>query len=259
MTTLLCISPGITTLIISALPLVYLLMFILMDRRHYSQALEESLQDQIDYNRHRLSRNEKLALMKQNSQKMLTYALGLFAEFLTLSSIVTTLAFKNSRFGPRDHYVFYVLCFATGEFIGRSYISYFSACKSNFFPIVKQTWILTSLAIMLGIFLGFAAWYRFLPSVFIVFALVFAIGMCVGMLYINTILIAAEEQDFRSKVFSRGFSLIGMGLGVLLGTFLGLIVEPVFRENCVATTGLGDFCFTRSMTRWNSTLSCLTH
>ena len=229
-----------------------------MDKRHYSQALEESLEEPIDYSKHRLSCNEKLALMKQNSRNVFTYALGLFSGYLSLSSIVTTLAFKNSPFGPRDHYAFYVLCFSTGDFIGRSYISCFSACKSNFDPVVKQTWILTLLTIMLGIFLGFAAWYRFLPSVFIVFALVFASGICTGMLYINTILIAAEEQDFQSKFFSRGFSLIGFGLGVLLGTLPGLIVEPILRENCVATTGLDRFCFTRSMTGWNSTLSCLT-
>lgn len=258
MTTLACVSPETTLLIFSALPLAYLLMYAVMDKTHYSQAVEESSETLVDYTEHHLNFSEKLALMKQNGRNVFTCALGFFVEYLSLTSTVTTLAFQDSPFDPRDHYVYYVLCFTSGEFIGRSYISLFASCKSRCSLVVKQTWILAALSVVMGILLGFATWYRFLPSVVLVFLLAFAIGVSAGMLYINTILFAAEEQDFQSKMFSRGFSLTGMGIGCVLATLLGFIVEPALRENCVKLNGSDEFCFTRSMNGWNSTSSCLT-
>lgn len=260
MTTIVCVSPKTTILIVSVLPLAYFPVYAIMEKRHYCQVQEDySCNEPVNYGDHRLSCKEKLSLMKQNSRSVATYALGILFAFLTLSSVVTTLAFHNSPFNPRDHYVYYVLSFTTGEFIGRSYIGLFLACNSRFSPVVKQTWILTMILFVIGVLLGFAAWYRFFPSVLVVLALTFAGGVCTGMLYINTMLAAVEDQDVQSKVFSRGFSLIGLGFGSFMAAIFGLIIEPVLREHCLEVSISRDFCFTRSMSEWNSTASCLTH
>lgn len=252
MTTLACVSPKTTVLITSALPLAYLLSDAVMEKKHYSHKSDET------YDQH-LTCNEKLALMCQNIRGVASFSVGVFVEYLILGSIVTTLAFQNSPFGPRDHYVYYVLMVTIGEFIGRSYISMFSACMNPQYSLaVRQTWIFSGVLLILGTLLGFAAWYRFLPNVGPVLVLVLAIGILDGMLYVNTILSAAQDEDFRSKVFSRGFSMLGFAVGSLIAALLGLLVEPVLREHCIEVSSSDQFCFTRPMLGWNSSRLCVT-
>ena len=250
-----CVSPKTTVLITAALPLAYLLFYAIMEKRHYSKELYNPSGDTCE---HHLSWNEKLALMWQSLRGVVSFSVGLFVEVLVLGSMVTTLAFQNSPFDPRDHYVYYVLMVTMGAFIGRSYIGILSACNPPCSLAVKKTWILSGVQLILGTFLAFAAWYRFLPNVSLVLVLLLVVGVLSGMLYVNTILAAAQDEDFRSKVFSRGFSLVAIGGGCLMAALLGLLVEPVFREHCLEVSSSHQFCFTRSMMEWNSTDSCVT-
>lgn len=250
-----CVSPKTTVLISSALPLAYLLSYVIMEKKNYPQEFQNSSGDSSE---HHLTCNEKMTLIFQNVCGISAFLVGVFVEYLVLGSIVTTLAFENSPFGPRDHYVYYVLMATMGELFGRSYISLFSACVNTHFSLaVKKTWIFSAVLLILGALLGFAAWYRFLPNVGLVLLLVLAIGVFDGMLYVNTILSAAQDEDFRSKVFSRGFSMIGFAVGSLIAAFLGLLVEPALREHCIEVSSSDQFCFTRPMSALNSSASCV--
>ncbi|KAJ7365164.1 battenin CLN3 protein [Desmophyllum pertusum] len=111
MTTLVCVSPKTTVLITAALPLAYLLFYAIMEKRHYSKELYNPSGDTCE---HHLSWNEKLALMWQSLRGVVSFSVGLFVEVLVLGSMVTTLAFQNSPFDPRDHYVYYVLMVTMG-------------------------------------------------------------------------------------------------------------------------------------------------
>ena len=253
MTTVACVSPRTTVLITCVLPLAYLLSYVIMEKKHYSHKSDEACDDE------HLTCNEKLALMCQNLRGVAAFCVGAFVEYLILGSIVTTLAFQNSPFNPRDHYVYYVLMITMGEFIGRSYISMFSICTRKHSLAVRQTWIFSGAMLILGTLLGFAAWYRFLPNIGLVLVLVLAIGILNGMLYINTILSAAQDEDSRSKVFSRGFSMLGVAVGSIIAALLGLLLEPVLRGHCMEVSSSDQFCFTRPMSAWNSSDSCMTH
>lgn len=250
-----CVSPKTTVLISSALPLAYLLSYVIMEKKHYPQEFPNSSGD---LSEHHLTCNEKITLICQNLRGVVAFLVGVFVEYLVLGSIVTTLAFENSPFGPRDHYVYYVLMATMGELFGRSYISLFSACINTHFSLaVRQTWIFSTVLLILGTLLCFAAWYRFLPNVGLVLVLVLAIGVFDGMLYVNTILSAAQDDDFRSKAFSRGFSMLGFAVGSLIAALLGLLVEPALREHCIEVSSSDQFCFTRPTSTWNSSASCV--
>ena len=251
MTTVACVSTRTTVFITCALPLVYLLSYVIMEKKHYSHKSDEA------YDQH-LTCNEKIALMCQNLRGVAAFCVGVFVEYLILGSIVTTLAFQNSPFNTRDHYVYYVLMITMGEFIGRSYISMFSVCTRKYSLAVRQTWIFSGAMLILGTLLGFAAWYRFLPNIGLVLVLVLVIGILNGMLYVNTILSAAQDEDSWSKVFSRGFSMLGFAVGSIVAALLGLLLEPVLRGHCIEVSTSGEFCFTRPLSTWNSSDSCIT-
>lgn len=206
-----------------------------------------------------LTMKEKLSIARSNFTFSLVLALGLFSEYLTLQSVVTTLAFPGAPFGPRNHYVIYTLTLMIGELMARSYGLFCDSIKPGIKPYTRHTWIFTVILTAILVFLGFAAWYRFLHNVWIVLVLMFLCGLSIGALVANTFAVVGEDETVRTKTeFSRAFVQCGIGLGVSAAAFLGLRTEILLKEHCLQVSSMPDYCLTRSLDGWNATLSCLT-
>ncbi|EDO45680.1 predicted protein, partial [Nematostella vectensis] len=102
---------------------------------------------------------------------MLSVIFAWIAEYLIIQAVITTIAFTNAPFPPRDHYQYYIFVFLGGELFGRSWIPRL---------IIRRLWILALVEIAHLVFFAFAAWYRFLPSVAIPLILAFTAGVIIG-------------------------------------------------------------------------------
>lgn len=269
MTTMICVPPQTTIVIISWVPLVMIACYAVMEKRDYQREQEVTTHKNMVYSfllpetapgeGNPSSWSDKRALITQNVHLVLALFVGYFAEFLTLNGVVTTLAFPNSPFDPRDHYVYYACVFMIGECIGRSYITFLAFFNCEYRPIISRTWILSSILFSLFIFLTLSSWYRFLQSVWIVLFFCFLVGLLAGSLYLNTFLVAAASgsDDANGKAFSRAFLSVGPSAGVLFAGAVGLLLEPALRKHCLDSAQFNEFCFTRSMGGWNESTSCL--
>ena len=266
MTTLICLPPETTVLIISWMPAVIFPFYITIERRRFEPQGDMINHKGIAYNvlntekfpvEDNLSCDEKRTLIWHNLHLMLACFVGYFSEFLTLNGVVTTLAFPDSFFDQRNHFIYYACVFMIGECIGRSYISILFILNSKCTPVIARTWILSAVLLGLFIFLTLASWYRFLHSVWIVLFLIFNVGLSAGSLYLNTFLVVTGGDDVKGKAFSRAFLSLGPSAGVLMAGLVGLVLEPTLREHCLQSAKFRDFCFTRSMGGWNKSTSCL--
>lgn len=272
MTTVICLPPETTMLIICWTPLIMLAFYAVMEKRRYTSekkaasshqhvAYSPLLEENVTPEKRTTpsSWTQKRQLIVQNAHLALSFFIGYFSEFLTLNGVVTTLAFPDSPFDPRSHFVYYACVFMIGECIGRSYITILGFVHKTLTFVITRTWILSAILFALLIFLILSSWYRFIHTVWIVLLLCFLVGLLAGSLYVNTYLVASvqETDDANSKAFSRAFLSVGPSAGVLLAGFVGLVLESALRSHCIETTQFSEFCFTRSLHGWNRTTSCL--
>ena len=253
----------------SWVPLILFACYGVMEKRDYRPQQESTTHKDVAYSSlcqenspeqgNSSSWSEKRALIVQNLHLALAFFVGYFSEFLTINGVVTTLAFPNSPFDPRNHFVYYACVFMIGECIGRSYVSLLTFLNAKFTLVIARTWILSAILFSLLILLTLASWYRFLHSVWIVLLLCFSVGLLAGCLYLNTFLVvtARDSDDANGKAFSRAFLSVGPSAGVLLAGIVGLVLEPALRNHCLESSQFREFCFTRSMHGWNKTTSCL--
>ena len=271
MTTLACVSPHMTILgILFLQPFVPLLYFLMDKKRDQSSVSMTTKHKDIQYTTLErtaddeategpLTLKEKLSVARSTSPYAIVLAVGLFSEYLTLQSVVTTLAFPDAPFGPRNHYVIYTLLLMIGELMARSYGLICAGIKPGIKPYTRHTWIFALILTAILVFLAFAAWYRFLRNVWLVLVLMFLCGLCVGALAVNTYAVTGEDETVRTKTeFSRAFVQCGIGLGISAAAFLGLRTEILLKEHCLQVSSMPEYCLTRSEDGWNTTVSCFT-
>ncbi|XP_022781893.1 protein BTN1-like [Stylophora pistillata] len=280
LTTWACVSPKVTTLISAAMMFLILVCYYFIhkseEKRNCSpsddhigvpySALEtnENLcvtsdkDDEENGEEASLSWGEKIMVIRELVPHMLTLFITIFSEYLIIQAVITTLAFPSSPFKPRDHYEYYILVFTVGEVVGRSYLAVLSCIKEDWGEKVKfpYLWVLCLVQVMDLAFLALAAWYRFLPSVWIVLPLVFVSGAAVGTFYVNVVMIFRNSIQQRFKEFAMGHIELPLAGGVLTAAMLGLYIEPLLREHCMILVDNKDFCFTRTRSFDRFSSSC---
>ena len=251
-------------------------MYCIMEKKHdkYPVVTKATKHESVRYTPLNTSSDEELRVSSETKVelsvrdkvdavwKALPFALsmitGYFSSFFTLQSVVTTLAFRDAPFGPRNHYIFYTLSLMTGNLIGRTYALILVAINQDCRPYTRHTWIFSSLLAVISVFLVLGSWYRFLTSVWIVLALMFIVGMLTGLLYTNSYAMAGARETIRAKTeLSRAFIYIGFTVGILAAALLGMRTEPLLREHCMEITTRGVYCLTRNLKGLNSTFSYL--
>lgn len=280
MTTWFCVSSETTTLTVAGLVVLYVVFYWLMENKHSdctSRKPEQTAFDDVQYERVQefesaeneqdspspplLTRAEKLQAIKQILPTILCVVISWMSEFLVTQGVVTTYAFPNSPFPPRDHYQYYITLFLLGEFIGRSYLALVSLIKQEFLPkvMVRKLWLLTIIEVSILVFCLFAAWYRFLPNIISLLFITFLAGLIIGIMYANVLQVFTESYEFPLREFVLGFVAVATGMGILTAGLLGLVVEPFFRQHCMTITDLSEYCFTRTDPNAVSNITSLCH
>ena len=270
MTTWLCISPRYLFLMFLAVPPLVPVFYFLMDKREPTNGTHDALKgsdvlysplgcDDDDEPAPFTSR-DKLQVLRDIKFLLASLFVGYAVKYLTLQSIVTTLAFPSAPFDPRDHYQYYVMLYLFADFMGRSYglfLFLFKCVETT--PVTKHTWIISAAIVALQMVLVFASWFRFLPNVQVAFAIVFMFGLLNGVLYCNSFSAACRDFSGLHIEYGRAFLVIASTIGIVTAGLLGLLVEDELTEHCLNTLGQSEYCLTRSTGGWNASLSCQIH
>ena len=276
LTTWLCLAPRTT--ILTTLPWLFLVLILynILEKKDKGEYAEKKEDKGLEYSRLPVSSdseeldrtpesdltwNERFSVAKQISPYITFLFLTYFAEYLSNQGIITTLAFSNSSFSPRDHYQYYIICYQLGKFLGRSHIFLLSCTCSKMIPYVrvKRTWILALIEIAHLFFFLFASWFRFVPHVSIILILCFTEGFVAGSMYVNSAYTVSEVvSEPKQKEFALGLLTLGDGLGKLTAGLLGLYVEPQLKKHCVYELELQGECITRyhHASGWETNIHC---
>lgn len=205
--------------------------------------------------------SEKLQITYKILPFITALSLSFFSEYLSISSVVTTIGFPSSKVRPRDHYIFYTLSYEIGKFVGRSYMFLFAFLPSDAMEFLRcsKTWVFTVLEMAHLIFFLFESWYHFVPYIWIIIALCSTLGLVAGMIVVHSPHAASQHVSPEEREFALGLLTIGNGVGGFLAGLVGLAVEPQLRKACTKHfSSAQEFCFTRmqNSTAWEANMHC---
>jgi len=279
MTTWACVSPNATILIMAAMLLLIFVCYYAMDKKHLEASPPRDEHAGVEYSAldttdrvetqestkesskgdSALSCREKFMVIRQMLPGLIPIYIAWFSEYMIIQSVITTLAFPNAPFRPRDHYQYYIFVFLGGEVVGRSYHVALSYIKPEWAEKAKfpYLWVLSTIEVMHLLFFVLAAWYRFLPSVWIVLLLSFTGGVTIGVFFVNVLAFFRDRFEDRYKEFAMGYIVVAMGGGTFTASLVGLVIEPLLRRHCMLLLNSDDYCFTRSKARKHIMSHCL--
>ncbi|XP_031570404.1 protein BTN1-like [Actinia tenebrosa] len=200
--------------------------------------------------------NDKLMAIRQTLRYVLPFYIGVLSQFVILQSVVTTMAFPNDLFHPRDLYQFYVFAFVLGNFISRSYRVILSLFRNGSTLLIRPTWILSMCLVAVLIFLSVCSWYRSPQSAWMVGGVLLGVGLLAGLLYTSTFTVVGEDEPPSVKEFCRAFTTVASVSGALTAGFLGLFLEHVFLHHCTSVEKHNQYCYTRIVGKFNTTVKC---
>ncbi|KAL9603173.1 MAG: hypothetical protein Q9219_001376 [cf. Caloplaca sp. 3 TL-2023] len=225
-----------TSLLASAfLPVVMLLSFFLVlprgPLRQGDKARGQETMAEDDGEGNAISENENQGLLSgpiDSSTSARTTILPLFlvyfAEYLINQSVAPTLLFplKSSPFTQyRSFYPTYATIYQLGVFISRSSLP-FLRIHRLYPPSFLQCANLALLVLQ--------SLYFFLPSVYIVFAVIFWEGLLGGLVYVNTFAEIGDQVPKDEREFALGATTVSDSGGIMAAGLLGLGVETVLCE-----------------------------
>ncbi|KAK4121915.1 batten's disease protein Cln3 [Parathielavia appendiculata] len=150
---------------------------------------------------------------------MLPLLLVYVAEYTINQGVAPTLLFplEQSPFSEfREFYPFYGFLYQLGVFISRS---------STPFIRIHHLYLPSLLQVVNLILLTLHALFNFLPSVYLVFVVVFWEGLLGGAVYVNTFAEIMERVPAEDREFSLGATSVSDSGGICIAGFLGMAME----------------------------------
>jgi battenin len=150
---------------------------------------------------------------------MLPLLLVYIAEYTINQGVSPTLLFPlaGTPFTHyRSFYPFYNLLYQLGVFIARSSTPFFRL-HNLYLPSFLQC---LNLALLVG-----QSLYWFIPSVYIVFLVVFWEGLLGGAVYVNTFAEIMQHVPEKEREFSLGATSVSDSAGICIAGFVGMVLE----------------------------------
>ncbi|KAI4229497.1 MAG: hypothetical protein L6R36_000856 [Xanthoria steineri] len=159
-----------------------------------------------------------------------------FAEYLINQSVTPTLLFpldKTPFTEYRSFYPTYATIYQLGVFVSRSSL-----------PFIRIPYLYTmgSLQCLNLALLIFQALYTIFPSVYIVFAFIFWVGVLGGLVYVNAYANVADDMPDAEREFALGAVSVSDSAGISLSALVG-VLGGVEEGLCAWQVGRGkDWC-----------------
>ncbi|XP_069779257.1 battenin-like [Narcine bancroftii] len=155
-----------------------------------------------------LTLSQKMKIIKNSLKYTIPLGLVYFAEYFINQGLFELLYFQKSFLNHSEQYRWYQTTYQAGVFISRS---------SRTCIHIRRIWVISILQFVNLLFLLFVAWYSFLPSIWIMFAIILYEGLLGGAGYVNAFNNIRDEvdDDDITKVL-RQFSLVPTKLEKLM-------------------------------------------
>jgi len=147
---------------------------------------------------------------------MLPLLLVYIAEYIINQGVAPTLLYPLEEMpfkSYRDAYPMYGTVYQIGVFISRS---------STPFIRVHHLYLPSILQIVNMVVLTSHAMFDFIPSIWIIFAIIFWEGILGGLVYINTFAEITDEFEGEEREFSLGTTTVSDSAGICIAGFIAL-------------------------------------
>lgn len=154
-----------------------------------------------------LTLQDKARIVKGLLKYLLPLALVYFAEYFINQGLFELLYFRDSGLTHAQQYRWYQMLYQLGVFVSRSSLS----CVR-----IRRIW---ALALLQGLNMGFllaAVYFLFLPSIYLLFALVLYEGLLGGAAYVNTFHSISLESPPEEREFAMAVGCVADTLGISL-------------------------------------------
>ncbi|EDO29577.1 predicted protein [Nematostella vectensis] len=223
------VSPRNTILIMNVVPVLFIISFwYILVHPEYLQGsylinyatvhykTEEHEQLEIS----KMTFSQKLVVTKGLLKYMIPLFLVYFAEYFINQGLHELIFWKDIWITPSEQYRWYQVDYQLGVLISRSSV--------NILPI-KNICLLTGLQWVNLAVLAFESIYHFLPSVWIMFAIVFFEGLLGGAVYVNAFYRVSKEVPPSEREFCMGITSVADSTGIALA---GATALPAHNALC---------------------------
>jgi len=175
----------------------------------------------------KLTFSHQLRLLLKLTPFMAPLGLVYFGEYLINQSIDPVLTFPHDRHfsDPNRSYLWYQLIYQVGVFVSRSSV--------NLFPI-RSIFLLQLPAILQifnATFLSLVAVYNFIPSIYVVFAIIFWEGLLGGCIYVNTFFLLSQKFEGVEKEFCMGATSQAYGASISIAALLATPYQNILANH----------------------------
>uniref|UniRef100_A0A1A8FQ20 Battenin n=1 Tax=Nothobranchius korthausae TaxID=1143690 RepID=A0A1A8FQ20_9TELE len=167
-----------------------------------------------------LTWKEKCCVIKGLWKFVWPLAVVYFAEYFINQGLMELLFFHNIVLSHADQYRWYQTLYQFGVLVSRSSLCCFQ---------IRKLWGFSLLQCVNAVFLLFAVRFQFLPSIWLVFCIIFFEGLLGGAAYVNTFHFISKENEDRYREFAMATASVGDSLGIALA---GIAAFPVHNYFC---------------------------
>ena len=269
LTTLVCLSPEVTHLLLVLLwilfPIAYKGIDGLSDKirekshpTSYTEVPYSPIEEDNDEAQSKLLCTDMTRLVWKSQVPFMALFTSSFSKQLLVGGVVTTLAFGNTFVAPRNQYLFYMLALGLGDLLGRAYLGILSMCGIESKFRIQETWILALGNLFLLVSMVFVSWFRLFSSFYAVCAAVLVNSFVYGVVFVNSFHNAGEGLTVSEKRFCRALIVGAAWSGFTIVSLIGWDTEVKLRRRCLAFNP-EVVCYTRSLTKWNPSEHCVSY
>ncbi|KAL7303239.1 battenin [Trichogramma pretiosum] len=163
---------------------------------------------------------EKFALVPKLLKYMIPLALVYFFEYFINQGLYELIDFRNFSLEHKLQYRILQMDYQIGVFLSRSSINFLS---------VDKIWIMSVLQFINVVIMTFEAIYYYIPTIWIVFALVLWEGLLGGAAYVNTFYRMTKEVPWEKRQVALGIASMSDSFGIAIAGWLAM---PVHNQIC---------------------------
>jgi battenin len=213
------LSPRYTLFIVSPFPLLMLVStFVLMTGQHAQNGFfsRGTLKGSSHASSLEVTFSDKLKQLLPLTRYMIPLFIVYYSEYLINQSVSPNLNFKTGLI-THGAYVYYSNIYQAGVFVSRSSVS--------IFPI-KRIWIPSLLQAVNFVILFLDAYFRIIPSIWFIFAIIFWEGLLGGSTYVNAFYRISCDSKPEFREFSMGVTSVADSVGIAISGVTSIFLQP---------------------------------
>ncbi|XP_041348415.1 battenin-like isoform X3 [Gigantopelta aegis] len=215
------VSPRVTLYIFTVIPVIMgLSYFLLLTSYEKTADLLPAKSDESMLIKKELTLLAKLGLVKPLLKYMIPLTTVYFCEYFINQGLHELLYFYKIWIVKSEQYRWYQVIYQLGVFISRSSVNCFQ---------IKKLWILPILQLANLVVLLTQVYFRYIPNIWIIFAIILFEGLLGGAAYVNTFYRMSQEIPSEHREFSLGVATLGDSIGIAAA---GAVAIPSHNRLC---------------------------